>query len=286
MVNETHTMRKTVFFALLLVISTSAVCRNTGYESGLYDEPDSLVFANPIDSLVYYMEQERDEDDYIDFNRDPRKVYEYLMAHPDFVKNSDSIGHKNHRSRYETYLLWKDCGDIRIYSIPYETFHGIAYRTIVQYKEDCRVDTSFFEEEIAGMEDIYQIVDRKGKKHYFLITRYYYEFDGDVLYQGINAFSVENGDLVDDSVFYKDGKFTAGLGEQCGDMAEPILVDLEGLSLVYFIEADDYYPPRLIIAETTPQWPTGKGFRYRWNGFYFEYVGIGRYNCNGVFSDF
>ena len=279
-------MNRLSLFALLLAALTSTACQNTEYGNDSNNEADSPVFANPIDSLVYYMEKERDEDDYIEFNRDPRKIYEYLMTHPDFVKNSDSIGHKNYRSRYETYLLWKDCGDIRLYSIPYETNRGMAYRTIVQYREDGRVDTSFFEDELGGMEDIHQIVDRKGRKHYFLITRYYYEYDGDVLYHGINAFSIENGDLVDDSVFYKDGRFTAGLGEQCGDMAEPILVDLEGLNLVDFIEADDYYPPRIIVAETSPVWPTGNGFRYRWNGFYFEYVGIGRYNCNGVFSDF
>ena len=89
-----------------------------------------MVFANPIDSLVYYMEQERDEDDYIEFNRDPRKIYEYLMTHPDFVKNSDSIGHKNYRSRYETYLLWKDCGDIRLYSIIIFSLRDIITNTM------------------------------------------------------------------------------------------------------------------------------------------------------------
>lgn len=129
-------------------------------------------------------------------------------------------------------MLWKDCGDIRVYSIPYETNRGMAYRTIVQYREDGRVDTSFFEEEIAGMEDIHQIVDRKGKKHCFLITRYYYEYNGDVLYHGISAFSVENGDLVDDRVFYKDGKFTNGLGVQGGDITEPVPLDFERILLV------------------------------------------------------
>ena len=101
-------MNRLSLFALLLAALTINACQNMEYGSDSNNEADSPVFANPIDSLVYYMEQERDEDDYIDFNRDPRKVYEYLMAHPDFVKNSDSIGHKNHRSRYETYLLWKN----------------------------------------------------------------------------------------------------------------------------------------------------------------------------------
>lgn len=279
-------MKRAVFFALLLAASTIAVCQNTGFDGGLYNEPDSMVFSNPIDSLVYYMGLEREDDDYRKFNRDPQKICEYLMAHPDFVKNSDSIGHNKNCNEYETCLLWKDCGDIRIYSIPYLTLRGMAYRTIVQFREDGRVDTSFFEVELGGMEDIHQIVDRKGKKHYFLITRYYYEYFGDVLYHGIDAFSVENGNLVDDSVFYKDGKISDGLGEQCGDMGEPIPVNLSGIWLVNFIKADDYYPPRLIIAETTPIWPTGKGFRYRWNGYYFEYVGIDKYNCNCVFSDF
>lgn len=270
----------------LLFASMSVYSNNIRINSAFLDEPDSMVFYNPIDSIVYVMESERSDEDILIFRMNPEKIYHYLITHPDFIKNSDNVGYKNQLAEYEAPLLWKDCGEIRLYSIPYSSNRGLIYRTIVQFKGDGRVDTSFFsEDDIYGLEDLFQLQDKKGKTHYILITRYYYEYFGTLFSQEISSFVIEDGKLVNDEIFHMEGEKVGKIGCSCGYMSEPVPLDLEALNMILYEDDKEMTDtPVIIIAETTPIWPTGQGMKFQWNGNFFEYVGKCKYHANNLFD--
>lgn len=152
---KTHVL---LFLVVLWIIATSTIsCTTTKNRktNQIEDKYKKLAYANPIDSIVQVMEDVRTNDDFIAFNRNLEKIYDYLVAHPDFVQSSDSIGRKEYRDENEVYMLWKDCGNIRLYSIPYSTWRGVIYRNIIQFRDNGNIDTSFFEDVIEGLDDLF-----------------------------------------------------------------------------------------------------------------------------------
>lgn len=267
--------------AVMLVATVSVSCENNQNDNQQQVDEKS-IYENPIDSLVDYMEEVRTTEDYIHFSRNPDVIYEYLTTHPDFLKNSDSNGYTSSQ-----YLLWRDCGDIRVYTIPYSTNRGVVYRNFIQFKDDGRVDTSFLYEEdnLGGMYKIAQIKDNKGKTHYLLFTQYLYNHCGRYYEERVRAFSIENGCLVRDGLFHEKGKIYDELDANCGSAAVDIPLDFDCVCLLCY-ENGEYTKDSvmLIISDVDGIWPTCSGSKYLWNGEYFKYVGGCTYCANGDYD--
>lgn len=288
LLNMSRSNMKIFLFSVvvMLVATVSISCGNNGSDNQQQVDEKS-IYENPIDSIVQYIENIRTGDERRLFVTNLERVYDYLVKHPNFINNSDSIGYISYKFDNIRCALWRDCGDIRVYTIPYSTNRGVIYRNIVQFKDDGRADTSFLYEEdnLGGMYDIIQLKDKNGKTHYLLFTQYLYDYCGRYYEEGVRAFSIEKECLMRDGLFHKNKKAYDELGASCGTPATEIPLDFEYVRLIYYNDSE-YTDniPTLIISETDGCWPTCNGFKYLWNGECFEYVDKCTYAANGDYE--
>ena len=258
-------------FLMLFAIVSCGNHVNNDYE----EEVDECGYSNPIDSIV----SQTTEDIRLD------EVYKYLIAHRDYIDNSDSVGYSSSCGGYDNSLLWKDCGEIRVYSIPEISIHAILCSNFVQFKgKDGRIDTLFLEDNYGELEDICKIVSRNGKTYYFLKTKTLVCHQGAIKTECINAFSIENGRLVKEKLFHTKTKQYDAIEVECGGQRY-LPIDYYHAVLICMDDFDGTYDnqPRVVIAEINENdWPTGYGLEYQWNGEWFDYVGRCNYDADGM----
>lgn len=270
----------THLIATLFVSVAIASCgssKNNDYEQG-----EECFFDNPIDSVVRHTEvYDRFED-----------VYNYIVSHPDFVANSDSVGYHYYACNdYETTLLWKDCGDIRVYSIPWETAHSALGYNIVQIKSkngEYKLDTAFLNDETGRMDNLFKVRSRTGKTYYILRTSTITIHQGAIKWENINAFSVDNGKLVKEKLFHTKTRQYDVIELECGGQRY-LPIDYDNIDLICLdnFEGGSDDVPVVVIAEINENdWPTGYGLKYKWNGEWFEYVGKCRYDADEMIRDY
>lgn len=265
----------TMFISVAIVSCGSS--KNNDYEQG-----EDCFFDNPIDSIVQHTEV------YNCFEY----VYSYLVSHPDFVANSDSVGYHYYACNdYETAFLWKDCGDIRVYSIPWETVHSALGYNIVQIKGKdgkYKLDTVFLNDETGRMDNLFKVTCRTGKTYYILRTSTFTFHQGAIKWEKISAFSVDNGKLVKEKLFHTKTRQYDAIELECGGQRY-IPIDYDNIDLICLdnFEGESDGVPVIVIAEINENdWPTGYGLKYQWNGEWFEYVGKCRYDADEMIRDY
>ena len=232
---------------------------------------EECKYNNPIDSIVQNTE--------VDVRFD--EVYSYLVSHPDFITDSD-----NHAYRGDA-LLWKDCGNIRIYSIPWESIYSALGNNIVQIKgKACnnRLDTAFLRDNVGRMDNLFKVTNQVGKTYYILKTSTFTVHQGVIQWECICAFSIEKGKLVKEKLFHSKSGQHDVIEVECGGQRElPLYYDNVILICLDNIEEEDDGVPVVVIAEINKNdWPTGYGLKYQWNGNWFEYVGKCLYDVNDI----
>lgn len=278
---------KTKALPLLLVTMFMLVfiasCGNN--KNNDYKESGECFFDNPIDSIV----QNTEEDVRFD------EVYKYLTAHPDFIGNSDSIAFQRFSCEedydYDRCMLWKDCGDIRVYSIPCPSVYSSLASyccNVVQNKKTSIIDTVLLHDNLGGMESLYKIKNKNGETIYIIKTRLDIEHQGITNKECINAFSIVNGRFVRVKLFHaKSGHYDA-IEVECGGQRY-LPLDYNDVALICLdnFEEDDDDAPMFVIAEINENdWPTGYGLKYQWNGNWFEYVGKCHYDADERIRDY
>ena len=266
------TMAKNYFnlIAIVLVSVTIASCGSN--KNNDYEKTEECIYENPIDSIV----QNTEED--VRFN----EVYNYLTTHPDFIGHSDSIAYQRFscegNADYDRCMLWKDCGDIRVYSIPCPSVYSSLASyccNIVQHKKTGIIDTVFLHDNFGGMECLYKIKNKSGKTIYIIKTRLDIEHQGIIVWEYINAFSIDNGKLENENMFYaKSGQYNS-IEVECGGQRY-LPLEYNDVVLIYLdnFDRNDEDVSTVVIAEINENdWPTGYGLKYQWNGNWFEYTG-------------
>lgn len=269
-VNIIWCLLPTLFFASLFFVS----CRN-GENGNLFSdmsESEDGEYENPIDSII----QNTTEDIRWD------EVYRYLTNHPDFVNQSDSTGYRYLCDDCERQMVWKDCGDIRVYSIPCPTMYATCCCNIIQFRDNGRLDTGFFENNDGGMENLYAIRNRLGKTYYILKTRIDVEHQGMIVWECISSFSVERGHLVKENLFHAKNRKYDCVEVECGGQRY-LPLNYQNVVLISMSQFEDGVDnPAFVIAEiNSNDWPTGYGLKYEWDGTWFEYVGKCPYDVDG-----
>ena len=265
------------FIAAMSVLVLMVSCgSNKNNES---EQTDDYCFDNPIDSIVVH---NADVSNLFD------EVYGYLHSHPDFPSNSDSVGYHYYAcTDLDGALLWKECGNVRVYSIPWESIHSALGYNIVQIKDkdgSYRLDTTFLCEDYGRMDDLMMVVNRVGKTYYLLKTSVSTLHQGATQRQFIRNFSLENGNLVKENLFHTKTRQYDKIEVECGGQRY-IPLDYGAVDLICMERYDDYDDgvPVVVIAEINENdWPTGFGLKYRWNGDWFEYVGKCHYDADGI----
>ena len=259
--------------SVLLLLASCSRNKNSDYE-----QTDECFFDNPIDSVVQNT---------ISFNRS-NEVYGYLESHPDFLSNSDNIGYHYYACNdWEKALLWKDCGDVRVYSIPWESIHSALGYNILQIKDregGYILDTTFLSEDVGRMDKLLKITNRMGKTYYLLKTSFLTLHQGATRMECISAFSVENGKLAKENLFHTKSWQYDRIEVECGGQRE-LPLDYSDIVLICMdnFEEDNGATPLVVIAEINENdWPTGYGLKYRWNGDWFEYAGKCRYDADEI----
>lgn len=260
----------------VIVMSTMVACGNKGNNDA--DIVDECYVDNPIDSILHNTDV---------FNRFDA-VYNYLSSHPEFLSKSDSIGYYYYAcDDNDRALLWKECGDIRVYSIPWESIHSALGYNIVQIKGTdgkYRLDTTFLNECMGRMDNLFKITNRTGKTYYLLKTNIMSMHQGTTKLEYVNVFSIENGRLVKESLFHTKTKQYDVIEVECGGQRY-LPLDYSYVSLICMenFEEDEDYAPVVVIAEINENdWPTGYGLKYQWNGDWFEYVGKCHYDSDDM----
>lgn len=263
--------------AVLSLMAIMMSCRN-GENNTPYSDTDELeecVYENPIDSIIHNTDEE------VRFD----VVYNYLIAHPNFVKQSDSVGyHKYSYDDYKECVVWKDCEDIRVYSIPCPLMYATYSRNIVQYHNNESLDTISLQDEFGQLDELFKIKNDKGYEYYILKTKAYAIRHGEVVEEYISAFSIQDNQLKKEKLFHANGKQYDIIEVVCGEERHPPLdySNIVLISLKHFDDNDGV--PMFVIAEiNNNDWPTGYGLKYQWNGNWFEYVGKCPYNVDDYF---
>ena len=263
----------------IIVIAMLFSCQNkekTEEKQGNRDslESDEYSFDNPIDSIIYSTEVDTRYDE----------VYHFLTWHPDFVNNSKDVGYRTYPDEkdYAPEMIWKDCGDIRVYFIPLESPWAGICKNIVQFKKNGKLDALSLEEIDGKIEDLCEVKDKEGKTYYLLKTCLFVEHQGIVLWETIHAFSLGKDGLVQEKLFHTNNGQYNQIKLQCGgqrwcplDMYNMELIGMSG-----FDEKGEI-PVVVVAVVNEKDWPTGYGLKSQWNGTYFEYVGKCDYDANG-----
>lgn len=240
------------------------------------DNEEEVVYDNPIDSIIHST----------DVDNRFEEVCQFLSSNPDFIYNSNCIGYFTY-DEMDRSVLWKDCKKFRIYSIPFETNYSTQYRNIIQYKEaDMNLDTSSLQDNVEGLDDLYEIKGKNGKVYYILKTKTYVYHQGAIYWESITAFSIENGRFVKEKIFHAKEKEYDNIEVNCGGQRECPL-DYGNIVLIYFPDNEECNEPSIfIIAEINENdWPTGYGLKYQWDGNSFEYLGKCHYDADGIRFD-
>lgn len=175
-------MKKNMMKSFMLVVSMFVAagmqlsCQNKGKCVEKQDDGDSsdfieeteYVYDNPLDSIVHYT---------LTHNR-MEKVFKFLSCHPDFVNSKQDIGYYTYSNRVvePSDMLWKDCGKIRVYSIPLESIYTTFYYYIVQYKGvQGTIDTISLQDIEERMKELLEITSKDGKTYYLIATDQYVE---------------------------------------------------------------------------------------------------------------
>lgn len=270
-------MNKQLIAVLLLVlIALLMSCKGPDrrHANNRINNNNDLVYENPIDSIIHNTTEE---------NRF-EEVQSFLICHPDFVNNSDAVGY--HRYLFddpEKSVIWEDCEDIRVYSIPCPTLFATLNRNIIQFINDGTIDTQFLQDNEGGLERLVSIKSKEGKTFYILKTSLHVEHQGLVAWEHINAFSEINGRLSKEDLFHTKTKSYDYIEVGCGGQRY-LPLDFYDLVLICMCNFEDRYEtPSVVFAEiNNNDWPTGNGLKYSWNGSSFEYIGKCKYDANDI----
>ena len=253
--------------ASIIVIALAILCSCQSREKKPSDfvEFEDNTFDNPLDSIINVARMDSRKEE----------VYGYLSSHPDFFSSTKNVN----------YPLWRDCGKIRVYSIPLVSIYTIPYFNIVQY-EGVKgvVDTLSLNNVDEHLNDMFEIKSKDGKTYYLLLTDQYVEHQGTFLREAVYAFSLENNRLVKEELFHaKNGQYDH-IEVNCGGQRYCPL-DYDAISLIQVMDVDDTdSTPSVIFALINENdWPTGYGLKYQWDGSCFQYVGKYKYDANGYF---
>ena len=234
----------------------------------------NVAYKNPIDSIVHCSENPIEMEE----------VYYFLFDNPDFVKESPNEGYYYDPDDDEYVLLWKDCGNFRIYSIPYISPHATLAFNFIQYKDNGEIDTIMLENIVGNvpMKDFQEVESTDGKKHYVLKSRVFVCHQGYVQTEIVTSFSVQNGRLVKDKLFQTATNSYDYIEVNNGQGYIPL--DYNNLCLIQFTGfEDDDKSPSVVISEISEMgWPTGFGLKYHWNGSCFKYEGKCHYDANDM----
>lgn len=267
--------KRNLLLAIVSLFVATAIlsCHGNGEEKSLSYEEESLsqtesrVFDNPIDSIVYTT---RGQHRVV-------SVYLYLVEHPDFINNSDSY----RRDTIGSSFLWKDCGEIRVYAIPYNEMYEYNADYIVQYKNDGRYDCVSLEDLSGVMKDLRTIKGQDGTVYYVFISQLGVCRQGVHVQGYISAYSIKDSCLVKEKLFRTSKEQYDRIEVTCGG---ELPLDHDRLCLITFNTTNDSDKEvSFVVTELNDNyWPTGYGFKYRWNGSYFDYVGKCHYNANDL----
>ena len=259
--------------AAMLVMVFPMSCNNGG-ERPEGVEVEKCEPLNPIDSII---------DSTVTDER-LSEVYKYLLQHPDFVVNSDSVGyHRWGSDEDDVKMIWKDCGNVRVYSIPEDHPHASYHQNFVQFiRPDGGIDSTFLNDNAGGLEELFSLRCSDGKTVYILRTSLFYGHQGNTKCENISAFSMQGNRLVKEKLFHAKERQYDNIEVCCGghrylplDFGEMVLIGIEEAE-----ESGDV--PMFVIAEINDaDWPTGLGLKYVWKGDCFEYVGKCKYDANG-----
>ena len=270
--------RKTTLFVAVLFLGTALVSCQNGEKHGLStqeEEIEQCEYENAIDSIVRNTEVETRID----------AVYNYLIAHPDFIDQSDNVGyHRYSCDDYETCMLWKDCGKIRVYSIPCPPMYATICYNILQLHDKRTLDTTSLQDETGQLEELCEVKDKQGEVYYIIKTSVFAIRHGNVIEEYISAFSLKNGRLKKEKLFHANGRQYDRIEVECGGLHHPP-IDYANAVLISMNHFDDNEgSPAFVIAEINKNdWPSGYGLKYQWNGNWFEYVGKCEYNLDDFF---
>lgn len=272
-----------VFVTVVVAAAILLSCQNKGKEVNKVDgdgvdtvQDAGRSFDNPIDSIIHSVHI---WDCY-------EEVCRYLLNHPDFVKRSDTVGYYQLDDDFEPDLLWKDEGDVRVYSIPSELHYALLSRNIIQDKKTGALDTLSLQDEMGCMKDFNKIKSTEGKTYYVLRTSVFVVHQGANLRETLSAFSIENGTLVNEKIFRTKNANYDQIEVDCGGQRYcPLSFDqIDLVGLFNFEESDDV--PTVVITNINENyWPTGDGLKYQWDGHCFQYVGKCKYDANGYYYE-
>ncbi len=273
-----NTIKLSIYIAALFLMATLVSCRNSenNYPYCDRDESEECSPENPIDSIIHITDEEIR----------CHEVYKYLITHPEFINLSDSIGYHSYScDDCERCVLWKDCGIIRVYSIPCPLMYASYSYNIIQFRDKGSIDTTFLQDNIGQLDKLYEIRNKKGNVYYVLKTNAYAIRHGDVIEEYISAFSIKDGHLMKEKLFHANGRQYDVIEVVCGEERHPPL-DYNSVILISLKHFDDGEGvPAFVIAEiNNNDWPTGYGLKYQWNGDWFEYVGKCQYNVDDYFQ--
>lgn len=259
----------------MMVVAASACSGRSGENI----DDNRIPYENPIDSILRNQSEP--------FRLE--EVCRYLKDNPQFVHQSDSVGFHRCFSLDPTVraeVLWQECGDIRIYSIPSPTMYATQYDNLVQFLDNGKFDSDFLQDDYGDVRGLFSIKSDTGKTFYILKTRVDVEHQGYVAWERISAFSISKGRLVKENLFRAGKRLYDAIELECGGQRDlpisfycVVLIDVDG-----FEERPER--PWFVVAEVNERdWPTGKGFKYQWNGRQFEYVGKCNYDADGVLHE-
>ena len=265
-----------IFILSLFLIALVLSCKGPGgrHSNNRSNENKDVVYENPIDSIIHNTTED---------NRF-EEVQSFLINHPNFVNNSDAVGyHKYLMDDYEKSIIWEDCEDIRVYSIPCPTQYETLHRNIIQFINDGAIDTRFLQDNEGGLEKLVSIKSKEGKTFYIIKTSLNVELQGSMAWEFINAFSENNKKLSKEDLFHAKTKSYDFIEVGCGGQRD-LPLDFYNLVLICMCNFDDRYEtPSVVLAEiNNNDWPTGNGLKYRWNGSFFEYIGKCKYDANDI----
>ena len=258
--DKNEVIKRYVGYVFCLSLLILASCNNTknadeGRNNGeTDDEVTAVVFKNPLDSILQSVGIWEGFDTVLDF----------LYNNTEFSKHCDSIGYY---SDEEDCLLWKDCGEIRVFSIPRETIHSALGYNVVQINKG-ELDTILLNEITGRMDNLYQLKGVNGREYYILKTSGATDHQGVSFWENICAFSLDKGRLLKETLFQTKNKQYDNIDVECGGQRN-LPLDYNQLELINCSQKTE-----VVIAEINEMdWPTGYGLHYKWNGTCFKYVG-------------